>query len=116
MGEKMYCRRCREGLTRKNRRWWMRFSQSTKYYECPVCHNSYLWFNRWLIPYLFLAIILSIFISEFIVMLILAVLPPFSFFTEAIINALLLTCIIFPMLYYILVTRLRLNVSSLKKF
>lgn len=116
MSEKIYCKRCNEGLTRKTRRWWMRFSVSTKYYECPVCHNSYLGFRRRLISYLFIAIILSIFISEIAVMYAMKILPPVPFFMEAAIDALLLICITFPILYYILVTRLRLNVARLKKF
>ncbi len=41
----LICRKCATELKRKRRKWWMRIFRSTKYYTCPVCHNSVLWLS-----------------------------------------------------------------------
>lgn len=48
--------------------------------------------------YLFIITIVSIFMAEAIVMLVLSVLPPLSVFSEAIIDSTLLVVIVFPVL------------------
>jgi diguanylate cyclase (GGDEF)-like protein/PAS domain S-box-containing protein len=50
---------------------------------------------------IFVIIIISIFLAEFLVMLLLVSLPPLSIFKEALLDAILLTCMLIPMVFFL---------------
>jgi preprotein translocase subunit YajC len=65
--------------------------------------------------YLFIITIVSIFMAEAIVMLVLSVLPPLSVFSEALIDSTLLVVIVFPVLYFLLLRPLRVLFRNQEK-
>jgi diguanylate cyclase (GGDEF)-like protein/PAS domain S-box-containing protein len=64
---------------------------------------------------IFLICAISIFLSEAIVMIVLAFLPPLPTFKEAILDAFLLTLMLIPMLLVLIYKPLRLYINALKK-
>jgi signal transduction histidine kinase len=62
--------------------------------------------------FLLLIVALSIFISEALIMLLLAYLPPQSNLVESLLDATLLVCLVYPSLYYFLFRPMRVHIAE----
>jgi hypothetical protein len=65
--------------------------------------------------YLFIITIVSIFVAEAIVMLVISNLPPLSVFSEALIDSTFLVVIVFPVLYFFLLRPLKVIFRNQEK-
>jgi len=65
--------------------------------------------------YLFLTIILIIFCSEFIIMLVLQLLPSLPLFQQAIVDSMMLTILLFPLLFFLVYKPFRWYIDRQKK-
>ena len=63
---------------------------------------------------IFFIVVMAIFLSEALVMCILAVLPPFSTIAEALIDAIMLTVLLLPFLYHLIFVPLRSHINELR--
>ena len=63
----------------------------------------------------FLIAVISIFLSESVVMLVLAFLPPLTIFKEALLDSLILTVMLIPLLVFIIYRPLQIYITELKK-
>lgn len=111
----MICKKCGVELKRQRRNWLMRFFVFTKLFECPTCYTSYLWFYGFLLKRLFLFTIVSIFAAEAVIMFTISKFTSFTLSTQAIIDSLILICVVIPILYFFLAKPLRLNIVARKK-
>jgi PAS domain S-box-containing protein len=63
---------------------------------------------------LFIITIVSMFVAEAIIMLLLPILPPLPLYSEAILDAFFLTCLVFPMLYFFSFRPMILHITERK--